>query len=208
MPASAQGGEIARKRRERERRHQSALAMLLMRDPEYAALYNDTMDKLRAAEAATEAALGKASDDITQTNDELDALLAQANVLPNGTRAFRAADGKVYAEDGRLIDGDDLASIHWHDGAPSYEDYLARKKAADDARAGYDAILRYQTDVLGHARDRLTDVDDPPSKDELSRIQRDIEERKPAAVAAFVPAPAPDTTSTHMRSAEVDLPKL
>ena len=208
LPRSSHGGEAARKRRERESERLSALAMLLMRDPEYAALYDDTMDKLRAAELATEAALGKAADSVAQTKDDLDDFLARASVLPDGTRVFRAADGTIHAEDGRLVDDDEAEGIYWHNGAPSHEDFLTRKKAADQARASYDTILRYQTEVLGRARDRLADEEAPPSKEELAEIQKLIEEQQPAAVRAEAePATAPSGQDADT-SFSSNLPKL
>ena len=49
----ARGGQ-SRERQERERRNWSRLQTLLHTDPAYAAQYNDTMDLLARAEAATE----------------------------------------------------------------------------------------------------------------------------------------------------------
>lgn len=113
------------KQREREHEFRSALMALLQDDPEYAVLYEETMDKLREAEAATEAAL----------------IQARANLGNAKSPKERA-----------------------------------------DAQASYDALLKYQVDVLGHARDRLADEDNPPSKDELRDIQREIKEQAPAPI--------------------------
>jgi len=181
LPESARG-EDTRKRREKEQRQLSALAMLLQNDPEYAALYEDTFDKLRAAEAATETALARARDGLAAANGMLDETLDRASQLPDGTRAFRDADGNVFSEDGQPITGEALDQVRWRDGAPSYEDYLARKKAVTGAQAAYDEILRYQVDVLGHARGRLTDEDNPPTKEELGELQQDIDTQMPDTV--------------------------
>lgn len=174
MPGAASEREAERERK-REREHISALAML-MQDPAYAALYNETMDKLRKAEAATEIALDKARECLTQARDALADLRGQASTLPDGTRVFRDGSGNVYTEDGRLIEGDLRNDVRWREGSSSYEDYLAGKWAADEAQATYDDILRYRDGVLGNARERITDEDNPPSKDELREIQGDIKD--------------------------------
>ena len=138
LPDSADPSEL-RKRNERNHQRLSALMTLLQNDPEYAALYEDTLDKLRGAEEATDAAMAKALEDI---------------------------------EDAKTPE--------------------AREKAQDR----YDALLRYRIDVLGHARDRVMDEDSPPSKEELEKIKRDIEEQMPKAVATEL-----DTSNTAEMSA-------
>ncbi len=48
-------------------------------------------------------------------------------------------------------------------------------KRGDQKRA--DELRRYQVEVLGHARDRLTDEDNPPTKEEIEELTRGIEAR-------------------------------
>lgn len=59
---------------------------------------------------------------------------------------------------------------------------LATERALADAiRRGdqkrIDELRRYQVEVLGHARDRLTDEDNPPTKEEIEGITQSIEAR-------------------------------
>lgn len=168
-----------RKRRETEREFQSRLMALLQSDPEYAVLYNDTMDRLREAEAATEIALAEAEQALHQANQDHEDILDRASTLPDGTKVFRDAEGNVRTADGRLVEGNEFDSIGWQDSAPSYEEFVAKKRALADAQATYDAILLYQTDVLGTARHRLTDEANPVSMEELKAIQRQFEEATP-----------------------------
>lgn len=155
---------------------------ILMQDPEYAALYNEVSDLLSRAEAAIEAALARAENDLSEANAELDDTLDSANRLPDGTAVFRDQNGNIRTEDGRLVEGEEAEGIVWKDNAPSYEGFVARKRAADAARERVEDLQRYQVDVLGRARDRMNDHDNPPAPDELRELQRDIVERAPEAV--------------------------
>lgn len=181
------------KRREKERSEQTAL-MILMTDPEYAALYNDTMDKLREAELATEAALAEAVEALDRAKADHKDGLDGASTLPDGTKVFRDADGNVFTEDGELVEGHDLDDIQWRDGAISHEEFLARKKALEEAEQAHTALLRYQTNVLGAARDRLSDQHDPPDMDELRDIQQQIDAHMPTQVQPLI-QPVPQQES-------------
>ncbi len=149
---------------------------LALQDQEYAALYQDVSVLLSNIETATEAALEraqKALDDVTKN----------AARLPDGRAVFKDKDGNVWTEDGKRVDPKTTAGIVWPDGAPTREEYLERRRALEELR-------RYQVDVIGKARDRMNDPDDPLSKDELKRIQKMLEETNPAVGRREV---APDT---------------
>ncbi|EKE68469.1 hypothetical protein [Oceanibaculum indicum] len=166
----------------------TALEALLASDPAYAALYNDTFDRLRGAETATEAAIAATETAVAEAQQELADTLDRASSLPDGRKAFRdPATGDVYDENGRLVEGDDLAAIVWRDDAPTWQDYQSKRQASTDARDRLDDLRRYQTDVLGRARDRLTDPDNPPTPDELNEIQENIQKQMPAHVRDHLP---------------------
>ncbi|SDG59429.1 hypothetical protein [Thalassobaculum litoreum] len=167
----------ARDRKEKEERERAASLtrlQVLLNDPAYRALYNDTFDQLRAAEAATEAALQDAHDALSQAETDLQSTLDSATRLPDGTRVFRDAVGNIRTEDGEIVSGPDAETIVWKGGEPSYEELLARRKAEGDARQRVEELLRYQNDVLGPARDRMEDPHNPPTPDELKQIQDEI----------------------------------
>lgn len=158
---------------DKERAARSRLDMLLA-DPAYADLYNETFDMLRDAEAATEAALAVAVDALDKAGTEFDDLMDRANTLPDGTMVFRdPVSGTVYDQHGNQVTGDDLVSIVWKDGAPDYNDYRASKSAVDAAQKRIDDLRRFQ-DRLGGYRNRLEDPDNPPSADDLRDIQDDM----------------------------------
>lgn len=165
----------AEKKDAEAKRKLSALQSLLASDPAYAALYNETFDKLRDAESATESALTAAQAALGMAKEDLADTLDAASTLPDGTKVFRDANGDVFTEDGERVPAEDQESIVWREGSPSYEDYLKKREAADAAQARIDALRDYQTNVLGDARNRLEDEDAPPDKDELEEIGNEIE---------------------------------
>lgn len=89
----------------------------------------------------------------------------------------------------------------------------AAERALEDAiargdQAEIDAIRRYQVETLGDARHRLTDEDDPLSKDELREMQRDMHERMPEAVARHLKLEPTTADSTPSGSQALSLPPL
>lgn len=178
LPRLGQNTPDAQSRR--DRKHGDAIEtlsnlQLMMQDPEYAALYNDVSGLLDRAEEATERALGQAELALIQSSDTLNDTLANANKLPDGTAVFKDANGNVWTANGRLVDKSEAESIVWADGAASYEDYLQQKEAVENAQLRIEELRLYQVDVLGNARDRLEDEENPLSKDELEALKNDIE---------------------------------
>ena len=200
----------ARGRKDKEERDRTAsLTRLqaLLNDPAYRALYDDTFDQLRAAEAATEAALEEAHDALSQAETDLQSTLDNAARLLDGTRVFRDADGNIRTEDGDIVSGPDAETIVWKGGEPSYEELLARRKAEGDARQRIDDLLRYQNDVLGPARDRMEDPDNPPTPDELKQIQDEVRSGMSAYVKSDGPSvEQPDAQAT--LTSDVTVPKI
>lgn len=179
LPGDHRAEQLARNSRDQAL---TALQLMLMNNPEYAALYHEVDDLLSRAETATERALLKSERDLIQAEDSLRDTLENANKLPDGTAVFKDAKGNVWTEDGRLLEPGEAESIVWKDGAPTYEDYRKQKQATEEIREQIEALRRYQIDVIGDARDRMNDQDNPPTKKELEKIQKDIEDKTPQSV--------------------------
>jgi hypothetical protein len=157
------------------------LQMLLATDPEYRAAYEATLDTLTEAESEADQKITDLEAALQKQNEELDALTRRAVALPDGTKVFRAVDGTVWTEDGQNVSH--LAThIEWKGHEPSWEDYLRQRDKAAGLQTQLDAWRHYQVDVLGGARERLSNPDDPPSKDELDEIMRDIKDKAPSAL--------------------------
>ena len=177
--------DTARSRAEKQRRRERTDRLLTeldswLRDPIYRAQYEGFGDFLNEAENATETALSKAVAALGEARDRLQSVLDKANVLPGGTKVFRAADGRIMDENGNVVSAEDAAGIVWRDGAATYEEYLAAKRRAEDARNLVDDIRSFQTDVLGTARNRWEDTDDPITPEEMEEWRRRIEAEMPA----------------------------
>ena len=194
-------------RQKKDRERVSRLLELLQHDPEYAALYSQTIDLLGRAEAATAMALAKAEDTLDQAKQDLNTITDRANALPDGTHVFRDANGMTRTANGEIIDGHRFDAIHNRPDAPSYEEYLAAKKATDQAQKRIDELRRYQVDVLGGARHRITDPDHPLTKDELKDIQKKIEGQMPSHVRTELAPTSGDAPQTHS-TATIKLPDL
>ena len=132
--------------------------------------------------------------------DDLPALLQQASTLPDGTAVFMSRNFVVYDADRKEIPAHQLGSIVWKDGAPSYEEFMAAEYKADPKNkrhrhtkprksrlAAYEpylilklreeriaALLRhlqlYKQEVLPYMGRRMSDLDNPPSNEEMEII--------------------------------------
>ena len=199
------GSEAAKKR---ERDAQQALTRLaqFLNDPIYRAKYDRVLQVLSDAERATEAAIDQLNTKIITAQAELDDMMDRAARLPDGTRVFRDANGVVRRENGSVVDDHLADTIIWSGNEPSFEDVQDAEQRIDGLQTALDDVNRYQNDVLGPSRDRITDPDDPPSLEGLDSIEDDIQSKMPQIVQDQMPemtASAPDTPSQN-----IGLPKL
>ena len=165
-------------RKDKEAR-QSALQRMLL-NAVYRAAYEDFGRRLSQAEAQIDAALDKAADQIGTARAALDSLQNTAARLPDGTRVYRDAHGRIWTEDGTEID-DEYGVIVWPDNAPSYEDYLLAQSQLDAASAEFNRLQRIRIDVLGRIRDRYEDEDRPITQGEMDDFMDEIEAEMAAA---------------------------
>jgi len=173
--------------------HLSRLQQLLASNPAYAALYHETFDKLRAAETATEAALQALQARRTQLEAAREDMLARAARLPDGTAVFRDEHGRVWSAEGEEIGGHALEAIVWPEDAPSYEAFSETGHALGNAAQKTEALRGYQVEVLGHVRERMRDEDEPPSVEEMDKLQEQITSHAPEAIRAELgDIPVPD----------------
>ena len=76
-----------------------------------------------------------------------------------------------------------------------------------ESQRAVDATVRYQVVVLGHARDRLHDEDNPPSREELEQIQQEIEKKAPPSVRESLKLDDPKAAHDRIASSEIEVPK-
>lgn len=195
----------ARQRRaEKARAHRMTLEMLLAGDPAYRAAHEQAMGTLQDLEAQTEVALTAVRAAIETETDALDEMRGRGSVLPDGRKVYRDDNGDAFTEDGEKIDGPALDGVVWRDDAPSYEEIKAQRERIAQLRQRETNILRYQTDVLGHARARLTDNENPPSREEVAELEKLMKEQANKALATEPEINEPDYSEASFRAA---LPK-
>lgn len=207
LPGDATG-ERSTPAERRAKVYRDLLDLLLATDPIYAARYAEAEALLGRAEEATEAAIAEAQSAAAEAAAALADVLGRANRLPDGRRVFRAADGAVYDEHGRRLSDAEAAGIVWKDDAPSYDAYRRVREHAEASQQALDGLLLYQVDVIGHWRGRMDDRENPPSLEELDEMQREIEEKAPAAVRRQMEPDAPETGGSGGPSQGIDIPKL
>lgn len=186
--------EIERKERE-ARAFQNRLLELLS-DPAYRAKYDATMQALNDADRATEASLSQLDSDIAALQAMLTGMENRAARLPDGTRVFRDANGVVRRSDGSVVEEELAATILWTGDEPSFELYREAQDSLASFEAQRDQVQTYQNDVLGPARDQLTDPDAPPELNGLDGILNGIEASMPDAVRAHLPDDTPSPAKT------------
>ncbi|WP_417517996.1 hypothetical protein [Minwuia sp.] len=194
----------AKKARKAEARI-SALEALLASDPNYAALYNETRGQVIDAANEAEARIEAITEELASAEAELSELESNAARTGDGRMAFRTSDGRVVDENGQEIAAPEAASIVWPNDAPSYDDYLDRKKAVQDAQDALAAWREYQA-AVGEAKDRLDDPDNPLSEDELEEIQELLERSRPEPTAA--PEESASSEVAPAAAVSSELPKL
>ena len=182
LPEKAKFGGASDKKRTERTEALTRLQILMINNPAYSALWHETVDVVTKAEIAAETALEKAQTRLEEADEAVEAMLDRAARLEDGRSVFRDAQGRVWTEDGELVSGSDADAIDWPPGAPGYEEFKAQKDAAQRARQDIDDIRRYQVDVLGTARDRMSDPENPPSEDELNQIKNGIDSTMPDPV--------------------------
>jgi len=190
-----------------DRKTQLSALDILMMDQTYASTYKRVMDLLAGAEQEAQTAIDEAEEKLSQTRDDLSRLQNRANTLPDGTRVYQDKNGNVFTEDGNQLQEPEAEAIVWKTGSPSYDDYLNHKKAVSDWQVYLDDLRTYQTDVLGSARDRISDPDTPPSQEELEKIENDITSRNP--VSAKPRTDLEETTERDTQpSSDISVPSL
>ena len=174
---------VQKQKKEGEKRFVLSALAALLNDPEYAALYNETKGLVAKAMGITEEELDRAHQELGTLTDQRNNMRGDANRLADGRIVFKDKNGNVVTEDDEVItDQVLLDSIVWKNDAPTYEEFVANRDAIHATREKIDILTRYQTDVLGAAKVRLEDEDNPPSKEELEEIKRDVYEQAPAQI--------------------------
>ncbi|MDX8353980.1 hypothetical protein [Cognatiyoonia sp. IB215182] len=199
------GSDSEKKKKREEQQALTRLAQLL-NDPVYRAKYDSVVHLLAEAERATETAIARITDQIRAAEADLNDIMERAARLPDGTRVYRDAEGFVRREDGSVVEDYLVDTIIWTGDEPSFEDLQSAKTQLDGLQAALDDVQGYQYDILGPARDEISDPDDPPSLSDLDDIENAIQSQMPKAVQEQMPQTSAATPEVATQS--IGLPKL
>lgn len=152
----------------------------------------DMAVRLGELDRASVEALDAAERRVRQAEQHLERLREAAAVDRLGRRVYRAADGRVFFEDGSELTPDESAGIAWRTSHTSWETRRDAVRRHDEAMAGRDDIVRYR-DRLDHARDRIEGGEDL-SDEELNDLEAGMD-AMPGAVSERLAARRPAQSS-------------
>ena len=165
---------------------QTMLDLMLM-DAEYRQLYNGALDRLRELEDLTEQALVDAQQQLSEADTVLDNILDRAAKM-DGTLVFMDANGLVWTQFDQRVKTSDAEAIEWIGNEPSREEFVGARDYSQQIQQHIHSLRKYQTDVLGSARDKLADSDNPLSKEELRDLIDDFDSQLGATAKPVEPA--------------------
>ncbi len=182
------------KEKEKEQRTQAllTLAMLIATDPEYAKLHRETMDMISRAETVTEIAIAETQERLRLVQEQLSQTLRNATRIPDGqggsVAVFKDANGQVWTEhDEQVTDQAIIDGIVWKDGSPTREKFQYDRETVTHEQDALAELQHYQMEVLGNAREKMTDDTAPPqSKPEIQDIQNYVKTNMPEAANAVI----------------------
>ncbi|MEM6900866.1 MAG: hypothetical protein AAF583_13995 [Pseudomonadota bacterium] len=205
LPRDNNSPEALRKRRS-EAVYRSLLEILL-EDPIYRARYDEVRQALTSALMATEQALAVIASEIEQAIDTKEDLRGKAARLPDGTRVYRDAKGKIRREDGSIVDDTLAATIIWTGQEPGFEEMQAAENALAALQAQQDDLDAFQNNVLGPPQNQMSNQDDPPTLEELDQILTDIDQLMPDRVRFERESPQP-TPAQPATTPKISIPTL
>jgi len=197
-------------REKRSRRFEDTLTALqqFLQNPAYVIAREEFGDFLHHVQSVAETALETALRANQQAQSDLHTTLDQANRLPDGRYVFKDHKGDVFTRDGKRVSEEEKASIVWQEGAPSYEEYLTLKRQADKTQRTLEELELYQRDVLGPAKDRFDDEDNPMTLEEFDEYRKHIEDNMPPVVKQGLNAELEAQDKSFTPSSAIQIPNL
>jgi hypothetical protein len=141
--------------------------------------------KLYEYEAATTAALMENQKQLDAVTEQINLMLAQAYVMPDGRRVFKTEDGtQVFDEFGVAVLSDELEPTDIPDSAPTWEAFSSAMSDANRLDIERGQLIAYQQ-KLDDARELVSEGD--ISDVELSELESDLDKMMPLSVRSQLP---------------------
>jgi HPt (histidine-containing phosphotransfer) domain-containing protein len=178
-------GGASSAQRSAQQQYASRLQMLMATNPGYAKLYNDTMNALGDAEAATDRAIAKAEAALKAAEEQLEHTRNRAAKLPtDDSPVFKDKHGIVRNERGEPVRDDIAARIEWRGDEPAFEQFLEESESAKDRLTRLEALQGFRVDTLGRIRGEMMDNNNPKSANQIEQFKREMRDNMPPAAAA------------------------
>ncbi|UWQ73601.1 hypothetical protein [Leisingera sp. M658] len=170
LPSGERDPKKVAKQREERAAMLTNLQILMQNDPEYAALYRETEEKLRDAQSRLDTALDKVQQLKAGTEEAMLDIMNRAARLPDGRAVFQDQDGNVRYEDGTAVDTDLAESIVWRGDEPKLAELEAAANRMTDLLELENSIHAGQAEI-GDMQERMADQRDPTAKDGMTGFQ-------------------------------------
>ncbi|MFW8594714.1 hypothetical protein [Cribrihabitans neustonicus] len=210
LPSGDRDPKKVAKQREERAAMLTNLQLLMQNDPEYAALYRETEEKLRDAQTRLDGALEKVHQLKAEADEAMLDIMTRAARLPDGAAVFQDQDGNIRYEDGTAVDADLAESIVWRGDEPTYDDMRAAAERVHGLSELENDIHTGQAEI-GDMQERMADQDEPIAKDGMTGFQNRAEEigaNVDARLAAYTNT-APAVAAAPTAAPEIiEVPKL
>ncbi len=200
LPDGAQSADPNGKSASKRAEALTRLQLMLIENPAYAALFEETATILTDAQSRLDAFLESIRAQIDQSIVVLEEKLDGAAHLPDGTKVFKDQTGQIRTQDGGAVPADLAATILWNGNEPSYEDVQAHIARLNRLKELESDIQSGQAEI-GDMQAGMEDDDNPLSEDDLKDfgqraqdIADSLEQEMDETLAKTAPIVEPDQT--------------
>lgn len=162
------------KKKKEERRHLSMLEQLML-DAAYKAAYDTAIRTLYETQNAVYEALKESGEALQLAEAKHNDILERASTMSDGTRVFLDDDGNAYTEDGRKLTEDEYVQVEWKDNSPSWSEFKDSTETVEKEHERNTQIQRH-SDRLDQIEREIRDAENPPSKEKLEELTKEMEE--------------------------------
>ena len=180
--SSGMAEQVSDQKNGKDKHQISLLELLMLTDPRYAELYNDTVELIEDIDRAIAKTLNDYNRNLQVLEANLSNIRGNANELSDGTRIYLSVDGNVYTEDSEILSEHESANIEWRDDHPSWEEYSSLNEQIERTRNGIKEVETYSDTVLQDAKNDLYDEDNPIDYDDLQELRDQAYETLPSSV--------------------------
>lgn len=139
---------------------------------------------------------------------EFEARLSGANRLADGRYVFKTDSGQFVDESGAAITADERASLVEKDGAVTFAEFNQRRDNITALEQGIEDVRRYQVEVIGAAREEMSDPKTRLTQERVDEITRELESKAPPILRERMTLEFVEPTETRVPTRDVTVPTL